>query len=75
MDSHLTLLWKGSLKGAVWLCHQRQRSGPKLKNWHRKAFRDLIHNSTDENKLFSETSEKEMSMALSKRVINGFNLV
>lgn len=61
MDSHLTPLWEGSLKGAAWPCHQHQRAEPKLKIWHLAAFRDLIHNSTDENKLFSQTSEKEMS--------------
>lgn len=67
MDSHLTPLWEGSLKGAVWLRHWHQKNEPKPKCWHREAFGDLIHNSTDENKPFSQTSEKEMSTALSKR--------
>lgn len=59
MDGHLTALWKVSLKGAVCPFHQRQKTGPKLKYWHYKAFRDEIHNSTDENKLFGQTSEKD----------------
>lgn len=72
MDSHLTPLWQESLKGAVCLFHQRQRTEPELKYWHRKAVRDLIHNSTDENMLFSGTSEKEMSVALSKKALTWF---
>lgn len=71
MDSYLKPLWKCNLKGEVWQCHQCRRTMPKLKCWHYKAFRDLIHNSTDENKLCSQTSRKEMS----KEVISSFNLV
>lgn len=71
MDSYLKPLWKCNLKGEVWQCHQCRRTMPKLKCWHYKAFRDLIHNSTDENKLCSQTSRKEMS----KQVISSFNLV
>lgn len=74
MDSHLTPLWEGSLKGAVWLCHRHQRTRPKLKCWRREAFGNPIHNSTDENKLFSQTSEKEMSTALSKRLQLGLEV-
>lgn len=70
MDGHLTPLWEGGLKGAVWLCHQHHRTGPKLKCWHWDALRDLIHNSTDETKLFSQTSEEEMSVAVSERPVN-----
>lgn len=36
--------------------------------WNCQAFRDLIHNSTDENKLFSQ-HQKNMSVALSKRLV------
>lgn len=61
MDDHLTPLWKESLKRAVCLFHRRQRAEPELKHWHRKAFRDVIHSSTFENTLFSQTPVNEMS--------------
>lgn len=75
MDGYLTPLWKGCLKSTVCLLEPEDRARTEI-FWREEAFvgGGLIQNRADEVSPFSQASGKQLSMAGSERLTDGFTL-